>query len=210
MINESDLDSILDSLRQDGENAWSERTIKRALHVKKECELNMAAIDRQVGTWNIHNSRITTTCAVLSTFGSTATIVESIRQLLQEGSLGFTIVMIFVAIVDLAQAVLLNYQRAQDYEDKVAIATRCRRMYQYMANEVDAQIYRRTRYRANEEHFMTYMAVMRQAVAEQLYQLDLSDKKLTPEELEEPIVYSRRGTYDDNAQFDTASYSDTL
>lgn len=195
------LASIVESLS--GNNDWTERNIAYFLNTSKECTRNVVQLDQFIMRVQRQMSIVSTICTVLSTITNILVLIEFIRTILEPAIASSDIqlktlslfILALASVLDTVMTGLLSYQKAEKWDDKLRIAIYCRQEYQWLRDQIDSQLYRRSKYRKSAREFMEFITHTKHRITPLL-----SDTELVPIRLPQPTrVLKEARRLSDNA-----------
>lgn len=172
------LQSVLESLSSDSD--WTPRNVAYFMTRSREAQLNVKLLDDYIMYLQSRMKLVLTIVAIISTITNILVIIEFIRaatipaEQLEQNTISL-VILLSAAVLDTVMTGMLAYQKNEAWDDKLRISIYCRQEYQWLYDQIDGQLYRKSKYRRNSRDFMDFITHAKHRLAPLM-----SDAGLTP------------------------------
>lgn len=166
----------MESLSNDSD--WTPRNVVYFMTRSHEALLNVKQLDQYITRLQARMKLILTIVTVLSTVTNILVIIEFIRSATIPAADHNTVslvILLSASILDTFMTGLLAYQKNEAWDDKLRVSIYCRQEYQWLHDQVESQLYRKSKYRRNSRDFMDFLTHAKHRLAPLM-----SDAGLTP------------------------------
>lgn len=155
------LQSVLESLSSDSD--WTPRNILYFMNRSTEAMRNVRQLDEYIMKLQSRMKFVVTGATLISTITNILVIIEFIRAATtnieaHDPNTISLVILLSAAILDTVMTGMLAYQKSEDWDDKLRTCIYCRQEYQWLHDQIDAQLYRKSKYRRNCRDFMDFIA----------------------------------------------------
>lgn len=191
-------DDLLESLSNDKDSTWNERSIAKILGMRSSF-LKQVAILEDFSLKMARQSKVYSLVpTILNGIVTTAMSFEWIREIVifRDGSIDPSIMNMIIlttgAIISLISTSMQMYHRTEAYERKIVSANACKSQFQFMISEIDKEFYKKTKYRENLNSFINRIEHLKQMVNQKL-SYDLNIQAIMDDDVELGIRRSSLG-----------------
>lgn len=159
-----DIEEMLDSseFSNESENGgWSRRGVESLVKDCKCFHTEIFNIRTYLQKIRKKQQDLTVTASVLSAVGSSLTAIELSKEIVSlmnktnvvDSTFTLTI-LVFAFVIDICATICLLYLKAQNIDEEIQVGSECLQEYQYLCDEVESQLLRKSKYRSNMVEFM--------------------------------------------------------